>query len=185
VTTPAFALFETALGACAIAWSDAGISGLLLPEGNQDATRALARRRFEGADERQPPPPVADVVTNIRRLLDGEPRDLSRVSVDLTGVADFDRRVYDAITAVGPGETTTYGEIAARLGGPGLARAVGQSLGRNPIPIILPCHRVLASGGRTGGFTAPGGVSTKLRLLEIERARHVQPALPWDQGRRT
>ena len=180
--TSAFALFDSALGVCAIAWSGAGITGLLLPDGDADTTQALARRRFASAGECQPSPPVADVIADIQRLLDGEPRDLSRVRLDLTGVADFDRRVYAAITTVGPGDTTTYGAIAARLGDPGLARAIGQSLGRNPIPIIVPCHRVLGAGGTTGGFTAPGGVSTKLRLLAIERARHLQPALPWDQA---
>ena len=99
----------------------------------------------------------------------------------MTGVPDFDRRVYAEARSIAPGETRTYGEIAARLGDPGLSRAVGQALGRNPFVIVVPCHRVLAAGGKAGGFSAPGGVETKRRLLEIEGARALHPTLPWDE----
>ena len=104
-------------------------------------------------------------------LLAGEPSDLSAAPLDLDGVPAFHRRVYDLARRIPPGETLTYGEIAGRLGDPSQARAVGQALGANPIPILVPCHRVFAANGRMGGFSAPGGVSTKLRLLEIEGAR--------------
>ena len=115
-------------------------------------------------------------------LLHGQRDDLTDLRLDMAGVPDFHRRVYDAARRIGPGHTRSYGELAAGLGEPGAARAVGQALGANPFAVIVPCHRVLAAGGRGGGFSAPGGVDTKLRLLEIERARiGSQPSL-FDAG---
>jgi methylated-DNA-[protein]-cysteine S-methyltransferase len=184
MTAPGFALFDTALGRCAIAWGPDGIVGLRLPERDDDTMRARMRRRHPEALEENAPPDVERVVADIQRLLAGEGGDLSGVSLDMTGVPDFDRRVYAEARAIAPGETRTYGEIAARLGDPGLARAVGQALGRNPFVIIVPCHRVLAAGGNAGGFSAPGGVETKRRLLEIEGARALHPTLPWDSSNR-
>lgn len=166
-----YALFETAIGPCGIAWGDGGICGLQLPEANTEASRRRLERRFPDAVEAEPPPALRALVDAIVRLTDGEPVDLSQAPLDLAGVPDFHRRVYEAALAIGPGETLTYGEIARRIGEPQAAQAVGQALGRNPFPIVVPCHRVLAAGGRTGGFSARGGVETKLRLLSIERAR--------------
>ena len=116
-------------------------------------------------------------IDRIRALMNGEKIDLADSPLDLTGLADFDLRVYRVALSIPPGETLTYGEVARRIGEPQAAQTVGQSLGRNPIPIIVPCHRVLAASGRTGGFSAPGGVSTKLKLLSIERARTGEPTL--------
>jgi methylated-DNA-[protein]-cysteine S-methyltransferase len=181
MTKTSFALFDTVIGACAIAWNTTGIVGLNLPGPSDAATREATRRRFGSADEQSPPPGVARVVDEVQRLLRGEPRDLSTVVLDMTAVPDFDRRVYEAARAIAHGQTVTYGEVAARLGDPGLARAVGQALGRNPFVVLVPCHRVLAAGGRPGGFSAPGGVTTKERLLEIECARGLQSTLPWGQ----
>ena len=110
-------------------------------------------------------------IDGIVALLSGDATDLSAVALDMERVPAFDRRVYEVARTIGPGETLTYGDIAARLGDPGAAREVGQALGRNPFAVIVPCHRVIAAGGKTGGFSANGGVTTKLRLLEIERAR--------------
>jgi len=164
------ALFETAIGACGIAWGEGGIVGVQLPEGGEARTRARLRRRFPDAAEIPPPADVRRAVDGIVRLLRGEPVDLSIVALDLERVAPFHRRVYEAARAIAPGATLSYGEIAARIGAPGAARAVGQALGRNPFPVIVPCHRVLAAGGKAGGFSADGGVSTKLRMLAIEGA---------------
>lgn len=166
-----FALFETAIGACGIAWSDTGICGVQLPEANAEAARQRLARRFPGAIEAEPPPAVRRTVDAVAQLIGGEPVDLSQVLLDLSGVPDFHRRVYDVARTIRPGETLTYGEVARRLGEPLAAQAVGQALGKNPCPIIVPCHRVLAAGGRSGGFSANGGVETKMRLLSIERAR--------------
>ncbi len=110
-------------------------------------------------------------IDGIVALLHGEAGDLSAIELDMDGVPPFHRRVYALARTIAPGETMSYGEIAAQLGAAGSARAVGQALARNPFAIVVPCHRVLAAGGKVGGFSANGGTTTKLRLLSIERAR--------------
>jgi methylated-DNA-[protein]-cysteine S-methyltransferase len=177
MTTLDFALFDTALGSCGIVWNESGIVGLQLPGANERATRDRVRRRYRTAQESTPPAEVQRAIGDIVALLDGEPRDLRYVRIDNTGIADFNRRVYETARTIPAGATLSYGEIAARLGDRNLARDVGEALGQNPIPIIVPCHRVLGSGGKTGGFSAPGGVATKLRLLSIEGAQPGGPTL--------
>jgi methylated-DNA-[protein]-cysteine S-methyltransferase len=172
-----FALFETAIGHCGIVWSDRGVAGVQLPERNEQATRNRMLRRFAGAREAVPPDVVQRAIADIVALLGGEPRDLTYVTIDTDGAADFNRRVYAIARTIPPGATLSYGEIAERLGDRNLARDVGQALGQNPIPIIVPCHRVMAAGGKMGGFSAPGGVVTKLRLLTIEGAQPNGPTL--------
>jgi methylated-DNA-[protein]-cysteine S-methyltransferase len=169
--TTAFILFETTIGSCAIAWSGAGILALQLPAADDDRTRARVLRRWPDAREDAPPPAVRHAIDGVVALLSGAAVDLSAVALDMERVPAFERRVYEAARAIPPGKTLTYGDIAARLGDPGAAREVGQALGRNPFAVIVPCHRVVAAGGKTGGFSATGGVTTKLRLLEIERAQ--------------
>jgi methylated-DNA-[protein]-cysteine S-methyltransferase len=172
-----FALFETAIGHCGIVWSERGVAGVQLPERNEPATRNRILRRFPAAREAVPPDVVQRAIADIVALLSGEPRDLTHVAIDTDGMADLNRRVYDIARTIPPGATLSYGEIAERLGDRSLARDVGQALGQNPIPIIVPCHRVLAAGGKVGGFSAPGGVVTKLRLLTIEGAQPNGPTL--------
>jgi methylated-DNA-[protein]-cysteine S-methyltransferase len=121
--------------------------------------------------------PRPRAIDGIVALLGGEPADLTAVPLDMERLPAFQRAVYEIARTIPPGDTLTYGEIAARLGDPGTARAVGQALGSNPFPIVVPCHRVLAAGGRLGGFSAHGGTATKLRLLTLERARAVTPSL--------
>lgn len=164
-----FALFNTPIGTCAIAWSEQGILGLSLPDDDPEATRHFIWSRVPGAGESAPTPEVEVVIAEIGRLLAGEPVDLLGARLDLTGVSDFHKRVYDEARRIPPGSTMTYGQIAQRLKAPGTARAIGQALGANPFPIIVPCHRVLGANGAVGGFSAPGGVETKLRILNIER----------------
>jgi len=164
------ALFDTALGTCGIAWTGRGICGVQLPEADAAATRARLGRRFPRAHEQTPPAEVRQAIDAMVALLAGTPADFSTTRLDLSGRPEFDCRVYEVARAIPMGETLSYGEVAARLGEPGAARAVGQSLGANPIPVIVPCHRVLAAGQRAGGFSAHGGVGTKRRLLEIEGA---------------
>ena len=175
--TPNFALFDTVIGWCGVAWSEHGIVGVQLPEGGEQATRSRLRRRFPDAGEAVPPAHVQHVISQIVALLDGERPDLRQAVLDPAAVPDFNRRVYDVARSIPAGSTWTYGEVAERLGDPSLARDVAQALGQNPFPIIVPCHRVMAAGGKTGGFSAPGGVRTKLRLLSIERAQLGGPAL--------
>jgi methylated-DNA-[protein]-cysteine S-methyltransferase len=166
-----FTLFDTVIGRCGIAWSERGLAGVQLPEACEPETRARVLQRFPGAREAPPPPVVQCALDGIVALLRGEARDLSTVALDMDGVPPFHRRVYEVARTIPPGATLSYGDIAARLGARGSARAVGQALGRNPFAIIVPCHRVLAAGGKAGGFSAHGGITTKLRLLAIESAQ--------------
>jgi len=152
-------VFDTALGPVGVEWNEAGISAVLMP----------GRRRLVD-DGRALPPAIQAAVAAIAALLAGERRDLRDVALDDRDVDEFARRVYAATREIGPGETATYGEIARAIGDPGAARAVGAALGANPFPIVIPCHRVLAAGGALHGFSAPGGIATKRRMLEIERA---------------
>ena len=169
---PGFAVFATAIGPCAIAWSDRGVTLVQLPEGDEPAARARMRRRNADARELAPPPEIARAIEAIVALLRGEAVDLSFVRLDMERTPSFERSVYERARTIPPGQTRTYGEIARDLGGPpGSARAVGQALGRNPFAIVVPCHRVLAAGGGLGGFSARGGTTTKARLLEIEGAK--------------
>jgi methylated-DNA-[protein]-cysteine S-methyltransferase len=171
MTAPGWALFETAIGRCGIAWGERGLIGVQLPEASTARTLARMRRRFPEAIEAPPPPAVARAIASIAALLQGEAVDLAAVALDMAPVPPFERRVYEVARTILPGATLAYGDIALRLGVPGEARAVGQALGQNPFPLVVPCHRVLAAGGKVGGFSANGGVATKLRLLSIEGAR--------------
>jgi len=172
-----FALFETTIGTCAIVWSRRGIAGVSLPERNAAATRGRVLRRFPAAGEAVPPVDVRKAIDGIVALLQGELVDLAGIAIDTVALPKFNVRVYDVARTIPPGATLTYGEIAERLGGRKLARGVGQALGQNPVPLIVPCHRVLAAGGKSGGFSANGGVVTKLRLLTIEGAQPGGPTL--------
>jgi methylated-DNA-[protein]-cysteine S-methyltransferase len=173
-----YALFPTAIGACGIAWGPRGIAGAQLPEAEEGATRARMRRRFPALHETEPPPRVRRDIAAIRALLDGEPIDLIEIELDLEGIGEFHRRVYAITRHIPPGSTRTYGDIAEELGDKGLARAVGQALGLNPFAPIVPCHRVLAAGGKWGGFSAHGGAASKLRILAIEGARPESDTAP-------
>lgn len=175
-----FALFATAIGTCAVAWSGRGIVRVLLPGASDDAARTRMARDLPTVSEQEPPPPVADAIRRIRALMNGARDDLADVPLDVSAVSAFHCRVYEIARGIEPGTTLTYGEVAHRLGDPGAAQAVGQALGRNPFPIVVPCHRVLAAGGRPGGFSAPGGAQTKLKMLVIEGAREPDPPTLFD-----
>lgn len=167
-----FFLFDTAIGRCAVVWGDDGLVGTYLPETRESVLRARIAKRFPEAIESAPPESVAAAAEGIIALLAGEKRDLLEIGLDMTAVPAFHQRVYAVARAIPPGETLTYGEIAQRLGAPReAARAVGEAMGRNPFPIVMPCHRVLGANGKPGGFSAPGGVETKLKMLAIEGAK--------------
>jgi methylated-DNA-[protein]-cysteine S-methyltransferase len=165
-----FTQFDTAIGRCGLAWGAHGIVAVQLPQPNETQTRTRLLQRAPGAREAEPPPPIVEAIAAMVALLDGEPRDLSAIDLDLSGVPDFNRKVYTIARGIPPGATLSYGDIARRLGAVALSRDVGQALGQNPCPIIVPCHRVLAAGGKPGGFSANGGTATKLRMLAIEGA---------------
>jgi methylated-DNA-[protein]-cysteine S-methyltransferase len=160
-----WALFETAVGTCGLAWRGTVVTRVELP----DAWPGRLTKAAGGAGAGTPTGAVADAVVGMVALLAGEPVDLSAVAIELD-VSPFDRDVLAVTRTISPGQTRTYGEVAALVGQPGAAQAVGQALGRNPVPIVVPCHRVLAAGGQIGGFSAGGGAVTKRLMLEIEGA---------------
>ncbi|RXH05744.1 methylated-DNA--[protein]-cysteine S-methyltransferase [Bradyrhizobium guangzhouense] len=170
MTDQHFALFDTRIGLCAIAWGPRGINGTQLPMGGEQNIRTRISQRHADATEAEPTPEVQHAIDRMTKLLAGEPDDLTDIALDLDGVPEFNRGVYEIARAIPPGKTITYGDIAKQLGGVQLSRDVGQALGRNPCPIVVPCHRVLAAGNKPGGFSANGGVVTKLKMLEIEGA---------------
>lgn len=177
-----YIVFDTAIGAIGVAWNERGVTRLRFPEGDRDATEWRMRPAAQVWPD-APPLHIAQLITDIRQFVTGRAVDFTLVTLDLTSVADpFYRMIYDALRKIAWGQTATYGEVARRVGsfGPEVAREVGQAMARNPVPIVIPCHRVLASGNRIGGFSAPGGASVKERLLALEGVHFDggQPALP-------
>ena len=172
MTDSGYALVPTAIGTCAVAWRGDAVTAVALPEADERRTERHVRRVAGGEVARAVPPPrIAAVIDRMVRLLDGEPEDLSDVEVAVAHRSPFEQRVHDVVRSIPPGSTLTYGEVAERAGEPGGARAVGRAMGDNPVPIIVPCHRVVGVGDRPVGFSAPGGVATKQRILRIEGAR--------------
>ena len=151
-----YAAFDTAMGVAAVEWSGCGLTRVWIPPAPP------------GRASDQAPPPVQDVIARLQSLLRGEDVDFDDVTLDLDGVPDFDQKIYALARALPRGVTATYGELASRAGVPRAAQAVGQVMGNNRFPLVVPCHRVVAAGGGNGGFSAPGGVDTKLRLLALE-----------------
>jgi len=173
-----YALFDTAIGPCGVAWSEQGLLRMQLP-GADGRDTELRMRRFPGYVAATPPDHVARAIAQLKTHMDGERSDFSWVDVDMQGIDAADRKVYEAARDIPWGNTLTYGELASRAGMAGAATDVGQSLSRNRMAIIVPCHRIVASGDRLGGFSAFGGPETKLRLLELEGVR---PGTPQGQG---
>jgi methylated-DNA-[protein]-cysteine S-methyltransferase len=163
-----YALFTTGIGRCGIVWNDIGIVGVQLPETTVTATRRRIVERHSSAISSDPPPFVRAAMDSISRHLAGGRSELPDIRLDMAGVTPFRRRVYEEARLVPAGTTASYGELADRLGQPDAARAVGQALGHNPFAIVVPCHRVVAAGGKIGGFSADGGTHTKRRILRIE-----------------
>jgi methylated-DNA-[protein]-cysteine S-methyltransferase len=171
-------VFETAAGFCGIAWNDVGITRFQLPAKSAEATERLVRRRLPSAEPGEPPPTVAAAIAAAQRYFAGEETDFSGFTLDLDEQLPFFRQIYVAARRVGWGRTTTYGTLAKELGaGPESARDVGQAMAENPVALIIPCHRVLAAGGKVGGFSAPGGAAAKIRMLELEGV-HLEPERP-------
>jgi methylated-DNA-[protein]-cysteine S-methyltransferase len=172
-----YCLFETAIGACGVAWSEHGLTRVQLPEADRAAAEKRLAARAGGAREDEPPAPIAQLISAIQHYARGERVDFSPVAVDLGEIDQFRQGVYRETRAVGWGKTASYGEIARRIGSPD-ARDVGQALSRNPVPLIVPCHRILASDGTLRGFSAYGGLLTKERLLALEGVGADAPRLP-------
>ena len=173
----AYCLFETPLGACGIAWRESAgirsrpvVTRVQLPEASRQATESRIARKSGSSRASTPPLQIAEIIEKIGRHLQGEIQDFRAIPVDFDGANTFFRQVYEATREIPAGQTRTYGEIAKSLGQPGAAQEVGQAMAKNPVPIIVPCHRVSAAGGKLGGFSAPGGPATKAKLLALEGA---------------
>lgn len=173
----AYALFDTAIGRCGLAWGERGIIAAQLPEKTGEATRTRLLGHWPTADEATPPKIIARVIDDIVALLNGERRSLRAAVLDMSRVPAFNARVYETARAIPPGETRTYGEIARAVGEANGARAVGQAMGRNPFAPIVPCHRVVGANDKLVGFSANGGIATKLKMLQIEGWRADEPSL--------
>ncbi len=158
------AVIETELGDIGIGWTDKGLARLSLPGGN------LTDRLSRWGHRHEPPAAISPIVEAIVRYGQGEPIEFDAYELDLGVVPDFHRAAYEDIRKLKWGQTTTYGAIARRLGDGNLSRAVGQAMGANPIPLVIPCHRVLGADGKAGGFSGPGGVGSKMRMLALEQA---------------
>ena len=170
--TQLYHVFETAMGFCAIAWSEAGIARFQLPSKSAEVAERLISRRAPNAEPGAPTKEVLAVIEAAKRYFAGEAMDFSSVRIDLAGQEAFFAQIYNALRRVGWGRTTTYGALATEVGaGREAARDVGEAMAKNPAPLIIPCHRVLAAGGKIGGFSAPGGSKTKARMLELEGIR--------------
>ena len=164
-----YAVFETAGGFCAIAWNAKGVVRFQLPTSSANETERLMLRRLPGARPASPPADIGKTIAAVQRYFAGEPADFADVQLDLSEEDEAFRAIYEAARRVAWGETTTYGALASAIGrGPEAARDVGQAMARNPVALIIPCHRVLAAGGKLGGFSAPGGASSKQKMLELE-----------------
>ena len=163
-------LFDTAIGECGVAWNPRGLVGVQLPEKDRGQTELRLAVKCHSTNAADVPPWVQSLVSDIQRYLAGQPVDFSAVTVDLDGIDDFRKTLYAALRCVGVGRTVTYGELAKELGLTGWegARDVGEAMGKNPMPVVIPCHRVLAAGNKLGGFSAYGGISTKQKLLALE-----------------
>ena len=163
-------IFDTAIGPCGVAWNARGLVGVQLPEKDRAATERRLAAKAASVGAAEPPPSVATVVADIQRYLAGEAVDFSAVAVDLDALDPFRQRLYETMRSLAWGETTTYGELAKQLGATDWegARDVGEAMGRNPVPVVIPCHRVLAAGGKLGGFSAPGRTEAKQRMLALE-----------------
>jgi methylated-DNA-[protein]-cysteine S-methyltransferase len=175
-TAQHYLIFETACGFCGIAWNVVGVTRFQLPTGSAEATERILLRRMPGAEPGAATPEVVEAVAAVKRYFEGEETDFSGFTLDLDREDAFFKQIYAAARRVGWGHTTTYGTLAKELGaGPEAARDVGQAMAKNPVALIIPCHRVLAAGGKVGGFSAPGGSTAKIRMLELEGVRIAPP----------
>jgi methylated-DNA-[protein]-cysteine S-methyltransferase len=177
-----YLIFETAGGFCGIAWNKVGITRFQLPTKSAEATKRMLLRRMPGAKPGAPPPEVAKAIAAVKRYFEGEETNFSGFNLDLGEQDPFFKQIYAAARRIGWGRTTTYGALAKELGaGPEAARDVGQAMAKNPVALIIPCHRVLAAGGKVGGFSAPGGSAVKIRMLALEGV-HLEPPRPAQQS---
>lgn len=164
-----YTIFSALIGYCGIAWNEDSIIGTALPGASPKQTAKQLKKRF-GAQPGEPPVFARDAMDGIRSLFNGERTDLSKIRCEFTGLSSFAEKILIEARKIPAGETRTYGDLAETIGDKKLARQVGKVLGQNPLPIIVPCHRIIGANGKLIGFSAPGGIKTKLQMLDIERS---------------
>jgi methylated-DNA-[protein]-cysteine S-methyltransferase len=171
-----YCIFETTAGFCATAWSEKGVVRFQLPLKSFESAERVLKRRAPEATPRESSAEVSAAIAAAKRYFAGEETDFSGVRLDLGDQGPLFTQIYEAARRVRWGRTTTYGALAKDIGaGPEVARDVGAAMAQNPVPLIIPCHRVLAAGGKVGGFSAAGGAATKIRMLELEGVRLAPP----------
>ena len=171
-----YCIFETVAGFCAIAWGESGVVRFQLPVKSPEGAERLLKRRAPDATLHEPPAEIASTIASAKRYFAGEETDFSGVRLDLGDQDPLFAQIYKAARRIRWGRTTTYGALAKDIGaGPEVAVDVGAAMAKNPVPLIIPCHRVLAAGGKAGGFSAPGGAATKIRMLNLEGVRVAPP----------
>lgn len=176
-------IFETARGFMGVTWNTVGVTNMHLPTDSAGSARRLLQRKAGDSSAAEPTGPIKEAIAAVQRYFNGESIDFTDITLDLATRSTFDQKVYLAVRRIGWGRTTTYGDVARLIGrGPQAARDVGQAMAHNPVPVIIPCHRVLAAGGKLGGFSAPGGVDTKLHMLELEGIQLAPPPRRGPQG---
>jgi methylated-DNA-[protein]-cysteine S-methyltransferase len=172
-----YTLFETKLGVCGIAWKEGddyrngvAVIAFQLPDLSDKATAKNIVAKTSAVEAKKIPPPIEAIIEMVQRHLAGEVQDFKNIEIDLDDAGPFAKTVYDAARKIPSGGIMTYGELAQKAMHPKAARAVGQAMARNPVPLIIPCHRVVAAGKKPGGYTAPGGIATKAKILAVEGA---------------
>ncbi len=175
-----YALFDTELGVWGVAWTEVGLARLQLPGTDEADTAFRLTRGLQQAKRTQQPGAIDESIKLLQAYASGAPVNLDGLPLDLSGVPEFHCSVYAALREVPRGQTTTYGSLATQIGSPGAAQAIGQAMSRNPVPVVVPCHRVLAAGRKMGGFSAPGGTATKDTLLQLEGVRVALPKIKND-----
>jgi methylated-DNA-[protein]-cysteine S-methyltransferase len=171
MSSSGYQVFETAFGFCGAGWSASGLARFILPTPDAEAVERLLKRRFPDCKATQAAGAMANLIAAAQSYFNGNQEDFSKVPLDLSGINPFHRTLYTAMRHLSYGETTTYGALCESVGFPKATRETGAAMGRNPIPLIIPCHRVLAAGGKIGGFSAHGGITTKQKMLALENAR--------------
>lgn len=178
-----YSIFNTAAGHCVIAWSQDAVCRFQLPVGTPAEAERFLLRRVQSAPGAEPSAFIRPVMDKVKAYFAGDHVEFADTVLDIESKNDFFSKVYSKVQQLPWGQVTTYGALAKELGaGPEAARDVGQAMAGNPVPLLIPCHRVLAAGGKLGGFSAPGGVNVKKRMLELEgvfenRAESAQASL--------
>lgn len=164
--------FKTEIGYCGLVWVQDEVAGFFLPESHLDQlTQQLKKTSASLVKNVEAPSWVQRLIKQLQKHLAGDKQDFTQVKIRKDGFSPFQWKVYATIQKIPPGKVYSYKEVGMAMGGSKAYRAIGTALGKNPIPVLIPCHRVVGSNSKVGGFSAPGGIKTKLKLLKIEDSK--------------